>query len=128
MLCKRVQDAVFVVIAIHFFLFPNSGRTLGVKRKQGSLGDQQIRETEQGEKLRGVLSQAAIARLLQSENVFDDVKRMLDFGPDAGLGLLDPLIDPPISVCGSALRLPGRIATCHVTADARFSSRFSTPW
>jgi hypothetical protein len=35
-----------------------SGRTLGMKRKQSSLGDQEIRQTKRGEELCGILSQS----------------------------------------------------------------------
>lgn len=91
---KGLPHAFFVVVTIDFFLFPKSGRTLGVKREQGSLGDQQVRETEQREELRGVLGEAVITHLLQSENVLDDAKRMLNLGSDARVGLLDLFIDP----------------------------------
>ena len=51
---------------------------MGVKRKQRSLGDQQIGQAEQREELRRVPGQSAIAKILKAQNVLDDVKRMLD--------------------------------------------------
>ncbi len=77
------------VAAPTFIRFPLSGRTLGVRRKQPSLGDQQIRHPEKGEQLRRVLAQAAVANLLEAEDVLDDVKWMLDLGTHARLELLD---------------------------------------
>ena len=38
------------------------------------------------------------------------------------------LIEGDTMVSGNARRLPGRRATCQVTAVFRFASRFSTPW
>ena len=88
-----------------FISFPISGRTLGVKRKQLSLGDQQIRHPEKGEQLRRALAQAAVANLLEAEDVLDDVKWMFDLGTYARLELLDLFNHPTQRCIGQRLAL-----------------------
>jgi hypothetical protein len=85
-------------------IFSISGRTLGVKFEQPTLSDYQIRQSEQGMQLRRVLGQSAIARLLVSEDVLDDVKRMLNLRSNTGLELLELLAQP------SCLRIGQRTA------------------
>lgn len=75
--------------------FTLSARTLGLKRKQSSLGNQQVRQAKQRKELCGVLRQSAIPCLLQRKHVLDDVKGVLDLGPHAGLGVLDPFAQSP---------------------------------
>lgn len=111
----------------NFLISPLSGRTLGVERKQLPLGDQQIRQPKERVELRCVLRQSLVAYLLHAEEVLDDVKRVLNLGTLA-LSCSILSINLPIAVFGSALRLPGRIATSHRTLPLRFSCRFSTPW
>ena len=50
-------------------IFSISGRTLGVKFEQSTLGDNQIRQSEQRMQLRRVLDQSAIARLLVGTSI-----------------------------------------------------------
>lgn len=54
----------------------------------------QVRQRKQRDELRGVLLQAAIARLQKAELAFDDAEGMLDLGADAGLGVLDDFEQP----------------------------------
>jgi len=70
---SRLRDFPLVLPA-----FAISGRILGVKRKQSSLGDQQIRQAKQREELCGVLGLPAVARLPQRKNVLDEVEEVLD--------------------------------------------------
>jgi hypothetical protein len=58
---------------------------LGVERKQSPLGDQQIRQPEQGEQLCRVLGQSLVADLLHAKDIFHDMERVLDLRSDAGL-------------------------------------------
>ena len=60
-----------------------------MRAPKGSASQHQVREGEQGVQLRGVLRQAAIARFTMSEQVFQYMKRMLNFRAHAGLGLLE---------------------------------------
>ena len=48
----------------------------------------QIRQSEQGGQLRGVLRQASITHLGKTELKLDHAKRMFNLGADAGFGLL----------------------------------------
>ena len=108
-------------------VFPISGHTLGMKCKQSPLGDQQIGQPLQREQLRGVLGQALVEHLPQAKPVLDDVERMFDLGTDATLMRSICSSKRPVSFAGSALHLPGRIATRQL-ASVHFSSRFSMPW
>jgi hypothetical protein len=76
-------------------VFPISGRTLGVKRKQSPLGDQQIGQPQQREQLRRVLGQALVAHLPQAKPVLDDVEGVFDLGANARLDPLNLLVQSP---------------------------------
>lgn len=55
-----------------------------------------VRERKQCHQLRGVLGQAPVAQLAMSEEILDDVKRMLDLGADArgqALAMIEQRID-----------------------------------
>ncbi len=54
-----------------------------------SASQHQIAEGEQGEQLRQILGQPLVANLPVAEEILDDMKRMLDLGANAGLGLLE---------------------------------------
>jgi len=88
-------------------IFSISGRTLGVKLEQPTLGDHQIRQSEQRMQLRRVLGQSAIARLLVSKDVLDDVKRMLNLRSNTGLELLELLAQPSCFRIGQRTALAG---------------------
>ena len=64
---------------------------MGVSIKQPSAGDEKIGQTEEREQLRGVFRQAFVARLAVLEQVLHDMKRMLNLGANAGLGMFKPL-------------------------------------
>jgi hypothetical protein len=68
-----------------------SRRTSAMNGQQLLLGNHQVGQTEQAQQLRVVLGQPLVAGLLVPEQVLDDVKRVLYFGADAGLDLLDLL-------------------------------------
>jgi hypothetical protein len=68
------------------------GRTLGASGQQGTLGDDQIGRGKEGVHLRGVLLQTLVTHLAVTEEVFDDVKRVLDAGADLGLEVLGGLV------------------------------------
>jgi hypothetical protein len=51
--------------------------------KPPPLGDHDVGQAEQAEQLRLVLGQPLIARLLVTEQVLDDMRRMLDLGTNA---------------------------------------------
>jgi hypothetical protein len=59
-----------------------------VRAPKGPTSQYQVREREQGVQLRGVLRQAAIARLAMPEQVLQYMERMLNLRAHAGLGLL----------------------------------------
>ena len=66
----------------------------------------QVGERKHHQQLAGVLGQAPIANLAMPELALDDPKRMLDLGADAGLDLLQLLlerVDGPVLVHPSAL-------------------------
>jgi hypothetical protein len=68
--------------------FCPSGPNFG---QQAALGDDQIDQSKQGVQVGRVFGQAPVAGLAVAKDVFQDVKGMLDPGPDAGfepLGLL----------------------------------------
>ena len=111
-----------------FRVFLYSGRTTGFGDRKTPAGQQQIGKGEQRIELRGVLGQAAITRFSMTEQILDDMERMLDFRPDAGLQMLQLFRQASQFLLGSALRLERFMATCHVTALPTFSGRFSTPW
>ncbi len=97
--------------------FAISGRTLGMKRKQSPLGNQEICQTKQRKELCGILRQPAVTHLPQGEHVLDEVEGMLDLGPDAGLDLLDLLEQSPALAlwqCAALARpqgdVPGHLA------------------
>lgn len=108
-------------------VFLQSRRITGFGDCKTSTGQYQVGKGEQGKKLCSVLGQATIARLTMTEQVLDDMKRMLDFYPHAGLQMLHFSVRRPSLLLGSALRLERFIATCHVTDLPMFSGRFSTP-
>ena len=68
---------------------PDSRHTGPVSMPLASSSQHQIAEGEQGEQLRLVPGQSLVANLPVAEEVLDDMKRVLDLGADAGLGLLD---------------------------------------
>ena len=88
-------------------IFSTSGRTLGVKLEQPTLGDQQIRQSEQRMQLCRVFGHSAIARLLVSKDVLDDVKRMLNLRSNTGLELLELLAQPSCFRIGQRTALAG---------------------
>lgn len=90
---NRVFSRLLPCIPANFIVSPISGRTLDVESEQSSLGNQQIGQAEQREELRRVLGQPFVAHLLHAEDILDDVKRMLNLGPDAGLEFLDLFVD-----------------------------------
>jgi len=67
--CTVSESAVLGISAI-------SGRTLGVRLEQPTLDDHHFRQTEVRIQLRRVLANPPIARLLATEEVPDDAKRM----------------------------------------------------
>jgi hypothetical protein len=62
---------------------------LSIELKQTPLGNHQIRHDEQRKDLRSILGQSPISGFLVSEQVFDVVKRMLNLGPNTGLGFFE---------------------------------------
>ena len=78
--------------ASNFIAFPISARNLGIELEQTPLGNHQIRHGKQRKDLCGVLGQSPISSFLVSEQVFDVVKRMLNLGPNTGLGFFDLFI------------------------------------
>ena len=62
-----------------------------------------------------------------TEQVFDDMKRMLDFYPYACLKMLHFFRQAASLFFGSALRLERFMNTCHSTDLPMFSGRFSMP-
>lgn len=87
----------------------------------------QIQRREQGDQLRDVLLQPAVAHLHMTELALDDPEQMFDLGTHAGLEFLD-LLDQGIDrvALPSARRLPGRIAMRQFTS-ALVSSLFGVP-
>lgn len=59
-----------------------------MNRPQPASRDYQIRQGEQTEQLRSVLEQPLVAHLAMTEQVLDDMKRMLDPRTDLRLGSL----------------------------------------
>jgi hypothetical protein len=55
---------------------PILGRTTGVECKQSRLGDQQIRQAEEGVKLRHILGNSLVAHL-HAEEVLDGMEQVL---------------------------------------------------
>jgi hypothetical protein len=66
-----------------------SGRTLGVDRYQASFRQHQIGHDKQRQQLSRVLCQTAITGFAVLEQVLHYVKRALDLGTYACLGMLD---------------------------------------
>ena len=62
---------------------------MGVRVKQPPASQHQIGQTEQREELCRVLGQALVARLAMAKQILHDMKRVLDFGTDGGLGMLE---------------------------------------
>ena len=60
-------------------------------RHQSPAGEHEIGQSEQRVELSGVLSQPTISGFAMSEQILDDMKRMLDSSPNARLDLLDLL-------------------------------------
>ena len=58
---------------------------MGVRINQPPASQHQIGQTEQREELCRVLGQALVARLAMTKQILHDMKRVLDFGTDAGL-------------------------------------------
>ncbi len=95
----------------------SSGRTEGVTRPEAPAGQYQVGQAEQREQLRLVLGQPPVTRLAVLEQVLDDVKRMLDFGPQARLDLFDPFLQAAQRVVGQG---PAHArAQRHVPGDRR---------
>ena len=63
----------------HFHHFLISGRTLGLKRKQPLHRNHQIAHGQQGIQLRRVLGQSAVTHFLKSQQILEDVKRVLSW-------------------------------------------------
>lgn len=59
--------------------------------QQPSASHEEIGQAEEREQLRGVFGRALVARFAVTEQVLDHMKRMLDLGADAGLGVFEPL-------------------------------------
>jgi len=110
---------------LHVFL--QSRRITGFGDRKTSSSQHQIGKGEQGKKLCSVLGQAAIAGLTMTEQVRNDMKRVLNFRPDASLQMLQLSVKRPSLLLGSTLSLERFMATCHVTDLPMFSGRFSTP-
>ena len=91
---------------------------MGVKLEQPTLGDHQIRQSEQRMQLCRVLGQSAIARLLVSKDVLDDVKRMLNLRSNTGLELLELLAQP------SCFRIGQRNALAETQCNTRAVTQF----
>ena len=68
---------------------PPSGSTEGVPCTQPPGRQHQVGEAKQGDDVRGVPGQAPVAGLAVPEQVLDDVERVLDLRPQAGLDALD---------------------------------------
>ena len=76
-----------------------------------------------------VLGYAPVSGFAEPKLLLDDAKRVLYFGPDAGLGLLVLSLSwPSLVLVSKALRRPLRMAMCQVTLLPMFSWRLSTPW
>ena len=100
-------------------VFLQSRRTTGFGDRKAPSSQYQIGKGEQGKKLCSVLGQAAIARLAMTEQVLDDMKRMLHFCPHAGLQMLQLFRQAPQFVIGQRLAfgaLHGHVP-CHRLAD-----------
>lgn len=69
--------------------WPDSRRSAPINRALASFRQHQIGQPKQAEELRLVLAQSLVANLLLAEETLDDMKRVLNLGPDAGLGFLD---------------------------------------
>lgn len=80
--------------------FRRSRRSSGFSDGKAPAGQHQIGECGQREQLRGVLGQAAIARLAMTEQVLDDMERMFNFRPHAGLQMLQLFEHAPQFVAG----------------------------
>lgn len=80
-----------------------SSRTTGFGDRKASASQQQIDKGEQRKELCSVFGQAAIARFTMTEQVLDDMKRMLDFRPDAGLQILQLFRQAPQFIVGQSL-------------------------
>jgi len=61
---------------------------LGVKFEQPTLGDRQIRQSEQRMQSRGVPGRATVPNLRKTELTLDDSKRMLNLRPNSGFDSL----------------------------------------
>ena len=77
--------------------------------------DHQVGQTEQRVQPRRVLGQPAIADLLQTKQILDDVKRMLDLGAHTRLQLLEFFEHSPHRVVGQRTPLAPDLPT---TAEA----------
>ena len=102
-----------------FRVFLYSGRTTGFGDRKTPAGQQQIGKGEQRIELRGVLGQAAITRFSMTEQILDDMERMLDFRPDAGLQMLQLFRQASQFIVGQRLAfeaLHGHVP-CHRLAD-----------
>ena len=95
-------------------VFLQSRRTTGFGDRKAPSSQYQIGKGEQGKKLCSVLGQAAIARLAMTEQVLDDMKRMLHFCPHAGLQMLQLFRQAPslLLQCRAFGALHGHLP-CH---------------
>ena len=91
----------------------HSGRNATVLHTELSACNHEIGQTEERVKPCRVLGKPTVANLLQTQQVLDDVKRMLDLSPNTRFVVLNLLQDSAQPPSGSARRLPGRIATCQ---------------
>ena len=80
--------------------FRQSGRTAGFRNRKAPAGQHQIAEGKQRKQLCRVLGQPPIASFAMTEQVLDDMKRMLDFRPHARLQVLQFFRQAPQFVLG----------------------------
>lgn len=88
-----------------FLAFRRSGRFSGFGDGKTPADQHQIGEREQREQLRGVLCQSTVACFFMTEQVFDDMERVLDFRPNTGLQMLQLFCQAPQFVVGQRLVL-----------------------
>ena len=56
----------------------------------------QIGKAKQRKELRRILGQAAVTGLAMAKEILHDMEGVLDFGPNAGLGVLNPFNQMPL--------------------------------
>ena len=118
----RTQTLAYLFDALH------RSHVKNVSSRKTSPSQHQIGQGEQCKKLCSVLGQAAIVRFTMTEQVLDDMKRMLDFRTNAGLPMLHLFNQATQFAFGQRFALERFIAACQATDLPIFSDRFSTPW